>query len=114
MASGISWTSYPKNLDLRRSRRRRAQQPAKIVTGPETMIHCEVCDISAGGAKLIIRDDLPLPDFFKLYIVGHTLQVFEACLRWRGGGYAGVSFEMCGAGEAERRTDPAYPPLFAH
>lgn len=56
------------------------------------MIHCEVENISTGGAKIAVRANVRLPESFLLYIASHTLQVFRAVLRWREGDFAGVSF----------------------
>jgi PilZ domain len=67
-------------------------QPAKIVIGTKTMLHCEVRDISTGGAKISIRGHVPLPETFELFICAQDLRVYPVRLRWRQGNFAGVSF----------------------
>ncbi|WP_114185816.1 PilZ domain-containing protein [Microvirga aerophila] len=79
-------------LNLRRARRLRVLQQAKIVIGADTMIHCEVRDISPGGAKIAIRGHVALPETFELFVCAHDLRVYPARLRWRPGNFAGVSF----------------------
>jgi hypothetical protein len=92
MASVRPSASVPKRADLRSARRHRAHHQAKIVVDAQTMIHCEVENISTGGAKIAVRANVRLPESFLLYIASHTLQVFRAILRWRDGDFAGVSF----------------------
>jgi PilZ domain. len=92
MASVGPTTFSPKRTELRSAKRRRVRQPAKIVIGSETMIHCEVHEISEDGARIAVREHWVLPDTFQLYIVAHALQVFTARLCWRSGNFAGVSF----------------------
>lgn len=92
MASVRPLASVPKRADFRSARRHRAHHQAKIVVDARTMIHCEVENISAGGAKIAVRANVRLPESFLLYIASHTLQVFRAILRWRDGDFAGVSF----------------------
>jgi hypothetical protein len=84
--------------NLRSARRFRVLQQAKIVVGAKTMIHCEVRDLSAGGARIAIRQHVKLPESFELFICAQDLRVYPARLRWRNGDFAGVSF---GAEEAE-------------
>jgi hypothetical protein len=67
-------------------------QQAKIVIGADTMIHCEVRDISPGGAKIAIRGHVALPETFELFVCAQDLRVYPARLRWRQGNFAGVSF----------------------
>jgi PilZ domain len=78
--------------NLRRTRRLRVRQQAKIVCGSETMIHCEVRDLTAGGAKIAIRQHVALPEQFALFICAHDLRVHSATIRWRHGDFLGVSF----------------------
>ncbi|AWM87035.1 PilZ domain-containing protein [Microvirga sp. 17 mud 1-3] len=97
-------TSSPKRTELRSAKRRRVRQPAKIVIGSETMIHCEVHEISEAGARIAVREHWDLPDTFQLYVIAHVLQVFTARLCWRRGNFAGVSFR-------DEEIDAEYPAL---
>ncbi|PVE26353.1 hypothetical protein DC522_00915 [Microvirga sp. KLBC 81] len=82
-------------IDNRRHARRfRAQHLAKIVLGPDAMISCTVEDISTDGARILLRQDIPLPEDFDLFIAAHDLQVHRAHLCWRHGDSAGVSFTL--------------------
>lgn len=98
--------------NLRRTRRLRVLQPAKIVFGAEMMIHCEVRDISVGGARIAIKQDVVLPDRFELFICAHDLRVHTAKVRWRSGDFIGVSF----GDEADERAMmlPAPHQVAAH
>jgi len=84
--------------NLRRTRRLRVLQPAKIVCGSDRMVHCEVRDISVGGARIAVKQHVPLPERFELFICAHDLRVHSARIRWRQGDFLGVSF---GADEAD-------------
>lgn len=79
-------------IELRQARRLRVAQQAKIVVGPEVMFHCEVRDLSTGGAKIAVRQHVPLPERFDLFICAHDIRVHKVRLRWREGDFAGVSF----------------------
>jgi PilZ domain-containing protein len=83
----------------RHARRFRAQHPAKIVFGPESMISCTVKDISTGGARIAVMPHMPLPQNFELFIAAHDLQVRRARVCWRNGDSAGVAFDVDQAGE---------------
>lgn len=87
--------------NLRRTRRLRVQQPAKIVYGAETMVHCEVRDISVGGARISVKNHVLLPERFELFICAHDLRVHTAKVRWRDGDFIGVSF---GADEVDEQS----------
>jgi hypothetical protein len=100
-------TSVADRPNLRRTRRLRVLQQAKIVCGAETMIHCEVRDISVGGAKIAIKQHVPLPERFELFICAHDLRVHRARIRWRQGDFLGVSF---GADETEDAPLALPPP----
>jgi hypothetical protein len=100
--------------NLRRTRRLRVRQQAKIVCGSETMIHCEVRDLTVGGAKIAIRQHVPLPEQFELFICAHDLRVHRARIRWRQGDFLGVSFGADGAPVTpapHRDAAHAYRPL---
>ena len=76
----------------RHAKRFHAQHPAKIVFGPESMISCTVRDISTGGARIAVMPHMPLPQNFELFIAAHDLQVRQARVCWRKGGFAGIAF----------------------
>jgi hypothetical protein len=84
-------------LNLRRTRRLRVRQQAKIVFGAETMIHCEVRDLSVGGARISLKQHVSLPERFELFICAQDLRVHTVRVCWREGDFIGVSF---GADEA--------------
>ncbi|MBZ6076956.1 PilZ domain-containing protein [Microvirga puerhi] len=113
MASVGSWPPAPKKLELRTAKRRRVALLAKIVTGTETMVHCEVQDLSTEGAKIAVREHVALPETFQIYVAAHTLQVFSARLCWRKGDFAGLAFgsneERPSQGSSEARPEPALP-----
>jgi len=56
------------------------------------MFHCEVRDLSTGGARIAVRQHVPLPERFDLFICAHDIRVHKVRLRWREGDFAGVSF----------------------
>jgi hypothetical protein len=80
--------------DRRHARRFRARHLAKIVLGRDAMVSCTVEDISSDGARISLRQDIPLPEDFDLFIAAHDLQVHRAHLCWRDGSSAGVSFTL--------------------
>ena len=83
----------------RNAKRFRAQHPAKIVFGPDSMISCMVKDISTGGARIAVMPHMPLPENFELFIAAHDLQVRRARVCWRSGDCAGIAFDADTSGE---------------
>ncbi len=71
----------------------RVQVQAKIVFG-DVMIHCEVRDISTGGARIAVKGHIYLPETFELFICAEALRVYPAQVRWRCGDFAGVLFDV--------------------
>ena len=54
-------------VDLRKSPRHEVHYPAHVQIGESaTLVNCVICDISALGAKLTIRDVDHFPDEFTL------------------------------------------------
>jgi len=98
------------SIDLRSARRFRVLQQAKIVFGKETMIHCEVRDLSTGGAKIALRPNIRLPEKFDLFICAQDLRVHKVRLRWRQGSFVGVSF---GADDMSAPAEAPPPSLEA-
>lgn len=106
-----TWSVTPKALgadraNRRSSRRLRVWQQAKIVFGNK-MIHCMVRDISRGGAGIVIRKSVLLPETFDLYIAAHELRLCPARLRWRNEDFAGVSFGSDQANDAPAVASPS-------
>lgn len=77
----------------RLAKRRRVAQQGRIVLGPERLVGCEVRDLSRTGAKLRVAPEIALPETFPLVIAAHDLRTLTVRLRWRRGGFAGVTFE---------------------
>jgi hypothetical protein len=76
----------------RHARRFPAHHPAQILLGPDAMIPCTVRDISTGGAKIALKQQMDLPETFEVFIAAHDLQVRRARVCWREGGFAGIAF----------------------
>jgi hypothetical protein len=73
----------------RREERRRVLLQGKILIGRE-MVWCAVRDLSNGGARLEVGEDVALPAEFDL-VIGRREEIVRARLRWREGSFAGVS-----------------------
>jgi hypothetical protein len=80
------------SVEDRREERRRVLLQGKILIGRE-MVWCAVRDLSNGGAKLEIGEDLALPQEFDL-VIGRKEEIVRARLRWREGPFAGVSLTV--------------------
>ncbi|MBB4040071.1 hypothetical protein GGR34_001722 [Microvirga flocculans] len=91
----------------RQSRRFGTHHPAKIVLGPDAMISCMVKDISTGGARLAVNPQMDLPESFALFIAAHDLQVRQARICWRNGGFAGVAFSDAEAPPSVHAPQPS-------
>jgi hypothetical protein len=84
-------TVFPRfgSAEDRQEARRRVLLQAKLLVGRE-VIWCAVRDLSNGGARLEIGEDVRLPAEFDL-VIGRQEQIVRARLRWRDGPFAGVS-----------------------
>jgi hypothetical protein len=76
----------------RREERRRVLLQGKILVGRD-VVWCAVRDLSNGGARLEVGEDVRLPEEFDL-VVGRKEQIVRARLRWREGAFAGVSLTV--------------------
>jgi len=79
--------------DLRRSARARVVLDGKICLKNGTSVACKIRDLSAGGAKIEVLENVKLPDTFDLVIFEVKFRICRSQLRWRGGKFAGVSFK---------------------
>lgn len=73
----------------RQEERRRVLLQGKILLG-RAVVYCALRDLSPGGAKLEIGEDVELPPSFDI-VIGAKEQILRARLRWRSGAFAGVS-----------------------
>lgn len=73
-------------------RQRTRLRPAKLASlGHDFICDCTIRDISEGGVRLVLNEDLDLPDEFYVFdVVPKT--VAEVQLRWRSGLAAGVVY----------------------
>ncbi|HEX8165667.1 MAG TPA: PilZ domain-containing protein [Beijerinckiaceae bacterium] len=76
----------------RKEERRRVLLQGKILVGRE-VVWCAVRDVSNGGARLEVGEDVRLPQEFDL-VIGAKEQIVRARLRWREGTFAGVSLTV--------------------
>ena len=79
--------------DLRRSERSAFNTPAVIRTdnaGPA--LHCVVCNLSEGGAKLMVEGSDPLPAEFILFLRPNSPVGRRCQTMWRLGNKVGVRF----------------------
>ncbi|WP_046867089.1 PilZ domain-containing protein [Microvirga massiliensis] len=79
--------------ERRSGRRLRVSQRAQIVL-PHAVIDCEVRDLSTQGAKIALRQEVTLPETFRLFIAAQSLRTYSVRLRWHKGNQIGISFEM--------------------
>lgn len=81
------------NDERRRSPRARTLLGAKaMVAGGASASDCKVSNMSDGGARLIVDEDVFLPDRFELSIP-RKQRTHRAIVRWREPGALGVEFE---------------------
>jgi PilZ domain len=79
--------------DLRRSERNSANVPAVIRTDDATVtLACVVCNLSEGGAKLLIEGSDPLPSEFILFLRPNSPVGRRCQTMWRLGDKVGVRF----------------------
>lgn len=75
----------------RQEERRRVLLQGRLLIG-RAVVYCAVRDLSPGGARLEIGADVELPPEFGL-VIGPNERILRARLRWRAGGFAGVSLD---------------------
>lgn len=83
----LSFTSH------RREKRGPTERTATIKLGFFKSMSCEVEDLSASGAKLILADDKELPKHFDLIMSGSGQKRTHKCVnRWQNDVTVGVEF----------------------
>ena len=55
----------------RRSARQHIQYPAQIILQPTERLGCNLRDVSAAGARILVQDAKPLPGDFMLLLSNH-------------------------------------------
>jgi len=79
--------------ELRKTRRRHFDYSAKIRKDKDSpAVACAICDISEGGARLILKDDAELPESFFLVLSANGAARRRCRLIWRDGLAVGVKF----------------------
>jgi hypothetical protein len=78
--------------EARRSARVPVLLDGTIYLANGTSVSCKVRDISPGGVKIEVQDNVRLPETFDLVIFEVNFRVCPSRLRWRNGKLAGVSF----------------------
>jgi hypothetical protein len=83
----------PRTQELRKYKRREVHYPVWIVVGPGQPPHpCMLLNVSQGGAKIEIDEQLEPPEQFTL-LLAETSPARRACrLVWRNGTNMGVEF----------------------
>jgi hypothetical protein len=100
VAAGV-WTA-------RREERKETNWIAKIRLFDGQEIPTTVKDVSASGARLVVPEDMDLPERFMFRVIGRDF-VCAVKLMWRRGSFVGVQIEKVGKIEAK----PAQPPAAA-
>lgn len=78
--------------ELRNSDRAPSVLEGKIYFSDGTSESCRIKDLSAGGAKIEVRENVTLPTAFDLVIFEVKFRICAARLQWQEGKLAGVSF----------------------
>ena len=79
-------------MENRRTERKAVNCPGLIVAEGQSIRQCTVVDVSAGGAKLMVRNIESLPSRFKLMWSHAENAGFDCEVRWRDPGAVGVKF----------------------
>jgi hypothetical protein len=79
-------------MEKRKTERRAANYPGLIVAEGQAIRQCIVVNVSAGGAKLMVRNIESLPSRFKLMCSHAENTGFDCEVRWRDPGAVGVTF----------------------
>ena len=87
-------------IDERRKHQRRpVRYPAWIAFGAEIYSDCVLADISEGGAKIKVKEDVSVPDRFVLLFNPQGKPNRPCRVVWRREGHLGLQFESM-TGEA--------------
>jgi len=77
----------------RGEKRRPTDRNGKVKLGLFKTITCEVQDLSASGAQLILSDGVELPKNFELHLSSTGRKRSHKCVsRWQNGNTAGIEF----------------------
>ena len=77
----------------RSEKRRKTDRDGKVKLGLFKTISCEVQDLSASGAQLILSDGVELPKNFDLHLSGNGRKRKHKCInRWQNGNTVGIEF----------------------
>lgn len=80
-------------LSNRRERRSATGRTAVIKLGMFKSIDCDVKDMSASGARLVLPANAKLPEHFPLKLIGSGKKRIHKCaLRWQEENIVGVEF----------------------
>ena len=79
-------------MERRKIERKSVNYPGLIVAEGQSIRQCIVVDVSAGGAKLMVRNIESLPSRFKLMWSHAENTGFDCEVRWRDPGAVGVEF----------------------
>ena len=84
---------YTMEIDLldRREVRCQVQAEGRIRLGWRKWVSCEIRDISSGGARIAVADEVDLPEQF--HLESDLFEGRKACMRrWEFGSETGVEF----------------------
>jgi hypothetical protein len=94
--------------EAHRAQRERTLLQARVsYSGGSISFSCLVAQISATGAKIAVKDQTALPEYFQIAIPQRGIDC-GARLVWRRAGYAGIAFKV--AQEAEVAADASQNP----
>jgi hypothetical protein len=80
--------------DKRKATRQLLTYPSAVITANGARQECRFIDISAGGARLEVKDPARFPDEFTL-ILSERGKVLRRCeVVWRSEKYLGVRFQI--------------------
>jgi PilZ domain len=77
--------------ERRRLSRRTVHIPAKIQLG-DSLLDCAVLDISANGARIVLKDPSDIPQFFSIFMTQAGTYVRQCRLVWQSNLEAGLEF----------------------
>lgn len=82
-----------KSASHRKEKRTPANRRGKIKLGLFKSIDCTLEDVSSSGAKLLLDQEVSLPDNFIVKVIGTSRNINYKCeKKWQRGAEAGVEF----------------------
>ncbi len=90
--------------ERRNEARRTIREPAVVMSDTEGGARCLITDISARGARLALKMDVPLPSIFEL-LCTRTGRSVRVCLVWQRDRQVGVSFQLAAPWAIEAGVD---------